>query len=267
MTAAVYAAFVRNKFLESLAYRARFLVGLPSYVIFVGVHYAIWRAVYASGPGAEIAGYDLGQIVTYASVAWLVRSFYFSTVDQDIAAEIRQGDIVRHLLRPIDYQLARMAESFGETAFRLLALTAPSAAVVYLLFPVAAPAGWAAAAGFVVSLVLSFVVFFEISYLAGLTAAFTEQADGVLRAKTAAFELLSGFLVPLAFFPGWARPVLAWLPFRAVADVPLNIYVGRYSGGALWLMLGVQAAWALVLYGAGRLAWRSVVRRLTIQGG
>lgn len=267
MSAGVYAAFVRNKFLESLAYRTRFLVGVASYFIFVAVYYSIWSAIYRASPDGAIEGYDLGQIVTYAAVAWMIRSFYFSSVDQEIAADVRQGDVVRHLLRPVDYQRARMAESFGESAFRLVALTAPSALLVYLAFPVAPPAGGVAALAFAASLLLSFAVFFELSYLVGLSAAFTENAAGVLRAKTAAVELLSGLVVPLAFFPGWARGALAWLPFRALADVPLNLYLGRYAGREILWVLGFQAAWALALDGVGRWTWSTVVRRLTLHGG
>lgn len=266
-TAGVYGAFVRNKFLESLAYRTRFMVGVASYFIFVAVYFYIWRAVYAASPEAVIAGYDVAEIVTYAAVGWMIRSFYFSSVDQAIAADVRQGDVVRHLLRPLDYQGARMAEAFGESAFRLVALTAPSALFVFISFPVAAPAHPAAAAAFALSLLLSFAVFFELSYLVGLSAAFTEQAAGLLRAKTAAVELLSGLLVPLAFFPVWAQGILAWLPFRMVADVPLNVYLGRYAGREAVLLIGAQALWALGLHLAGRMLWRAVVRRLTIQGG
>lgn len=263
----VYAAFVRNKVLESLAFRTRFVVGIPSYFLFVAVHFFIWRAVYAASPAAEIAGYDLAQILTYMAVAWLIRSVYFSRVDHEIAEEVRQGDVVRHLLRPVDFQLARMAEAFGESAFRLAALTLPSAFLVFLFFPVALPAGFAAAAGFAVSLLLSFVLFFELSYLAGLSAALTENAAGLLRAKAAAVELLSGLLVPLSFFPPWAEAALRWLPFRAIADVPLNLYLGRYAGREALLMLALQAGWAAGLYLIGRFAWGGIVRRLTIQGG
>lgn len=264
---AVYGAFVRNKVLESLAYRMRFAVGIPSYLIFVTVYFFIWRAVYQASPEAEIAGYEIGEILTYAAIAWMVRSFYYSRVDFEIAEDVRRGDVVRDLLRPVDFQLARMAEAFGESAFRLLVLTLPSALLVYLVFPVAPPAGWAAGTTFGLSLLLSFVVYFEISYLVGLSAAFTEQAAGLLRAKAAAVELLSGFLVPLSFFPAWAEPLLRSLPFRMVADVPLNLYLGRYAGEEALLLLALQAAWALGLYALGRLAWRAVVRRLTIQGG
>jgi ABC-2 type transport system permease protein len=267
VNAATYTAFVRNKFLESLAYRARFILGVASYFVFVAVHFFIWRAVYASSPGSDIAGYDLSEIVTYAAVAWMIRSFYFSSVDQEIAADVRQGDIVRHLLRPIDYQAAKMAESFGESAFRLVALTAPSAVLVYLVFPLAPPAGWTATLAFAASLLLSFALFFELSYLVGLSAAFTENAAGILRAKTAAVELFSGLVIPLAFFPEWATGVLAWLPFRAMADVPLNVYLGRYAGAEILSMLAFQAAWIVGLHLLGRWTWSAVVRRLTIQGG
>lgn len=96
----IYGAFVRNTFLEALAFRTRFVMGVASYFIFVSVYYFIWQAAYAASPEPEIGGYDLGQIITYAAVAWMTRSFYFGRTDQKIAEDVRRGDITRHLLRP-----------------------------------------------------------------------------------------------------------------------------------------------------------------------
>ncbi len=266
-TLSTYGAFVRIRFLESLVFRARFVVGVASYFIFVAVYFFIWRAVYAASPQTQIGGYDLGQIVTYTAVAWMIRSFYYSRVDMDIAEDVRQGDITRHLLRPIDHQVMHLAEAFGESAFRLVALTVPSALLVYLVFPVAAPDDVGAAAAFALSLLFSFATFFELSYVVGLSAAFTKQAAGLRRLKRAAVELLGGLLIPLSFFPAWAQPVLNWLPFRMIADVPLNLYLGKYAGQEALLLLASQAAWVLALYGIGRLLWSAAVKRLTIQGG
>ena len=62
-------------FVNILAFRLRYFTGIFTYLINVTVYYFIWSAVFrnASGP---IAGYDLGQILTYVAVGWILRSFY-----------------------------------------------------------------------------------------------------------------------------------------------------------------------------------------------
>jgi ABC-2 type transport system permease protein len=88
-----------------------------------------------------------------------------------------------------------------------------------------------------------------------------------MRAKHYVLELLSGLLMPIPFFPDWLAGISRWLPFQAIAYVPSSIYLGRFSGADLAAALGLQAAWALVLVGAGALLWKVEARRLTVQGG
>ena len=60
---------------------------MMTYLINVTVYYFIWRAVFAP-PGALIAGFSLPQMLTYVSVGWIMRSFYWNTIDQEMAYEV-----------------------------------------------------------------------------------------------------------------------------------------------------------------------------------
>jgi ABC-type uncharacterized transport system permease subunit len=75
-------------------------------------------------------------------------------------------------------------------------------------------------------------------------------------------SVCSGALIPLELF-GALQPIVVALPFQALARTPALIFLER---GDL-AMLGVQAAWAVVMWAAGWAAWRSASRSLTIQGG
>ena len=76
-TLAPYREFARVGFINILAFRLRYYTGIITYLINVTVYYFIWTAVYgpalktAGGTiarGGTIAGYDLGQMLTYVSV-------------------------------------------------------------------------------------------------------------------------------------------------------------------------------------------------------
>lgn len=263
-----FGAFVRAGFLRIMAYRLRYITGVLTYTINVAVYYFIWRAVYAhAAPGGEIRGYDLGAITTYVALGWVVRSFYFNNIDREIAGLVTEGHITSYLARPVSLLNAMTGLAAGESLFRLAAFTGPISVVIFLIFPVRGPADATAFAAFVLSAVLSFHVLAYLNFLVGLVAFATRSVTGIISAKHYAIQLLSGLLMPIAFFPDWLRTASTWMPFRHIANTPAAIYLGRFPEHELLLALGQQLLWAVFLGVACRLAWHRMMRRLVIQGG
>jgi ABC-2 type transport system permease protein len=82
-----------------------------------------------------------------------------------------------------------------------------------------------------------------------------------------ASTFFSGQIVPLAFFPHWLE-TLAWaLPFAAMVQAPIEVWLGHAQGLELVGLLGLQALWAAILLGAGRAVLAAGMRKLVIQGG
>src|SRR5271168_652551 len=262
---APYLECARIGFVNILAFRLRYFTGIFTYLINVTVYYFIWTAVYKSG--GAIAGYDLTQMLTYVSVGWILRSFYWNTVDQEMSYEVLEGKIAMELIRPLSVQGMWMARAAGESTFRLMLLTAPTAVLVVALFPVRGPASGAHLALFCAAAVGSFCIVGAINFLIGTCAIYLTSILALIRAKFWLMELLSGVLIPITFFPGWAQSALAWLPFEHIAYTPLQIYLGRLSTGEAARMLLVQWAWAGALVWLGAVWWRLSIRKITIHGG
>jgi ABC-2 type transport system permease protein len=268
-------AFARMSFLDVLAYRIRYLVGIANYTIYMGVQYFLWSAVYQSSPAPEgIGGFGFREIITYFAVGWVLRVSCFNNLDRELADRVSQGDIILDLLRPVSLLAMRYGEAVGEAVFRLFFMTVPTALVLFPLFHVsgpAVPAGAAAAAvwwlAFLASTLLAFHIFFLINFLIGVSTVFFEKIRGFLWAKFVLVQFLSGLLVPFDLFPGWARAVLGALPFRGVIYGPISIYVGRARGVRLCLEILQQAGWCLALYFAARWLWAVARRKLLAQGG
>src|SRR5579863_5808997 len=129
----VYWAFARVGFVDTLAYRLRYYTGIVTYFIYVSVYYFIWKAIYAHS--AHIAGFDFRQILTYISVGWIIRSFYFNNIDQDLATQVTEGALVMNLIKPVNLQLMMTSQALGQAVFRLALLTVPTAAILFLIFP------------------------------------------------------------------------------------------------------------------------------------
>ncbi len=260
-----YLECARIGFVNNLAFRLRYYTGIITYLVNVTVYYFIWRSVFRQG--GQIAGYDLAQMITYVSVGWIMRSFYWNTIDQEMAYEVIEGKIAMQLLKPLSVQAMWLWRAAGESAFRLGLLTAPTALVVALFFPVKPPASALHFALFLPAVAGSFLLMGAINFLIGTCAIHLESILALIRAKFWLMELLSGVLLPISFFPGWARAVLRWLPFQHIAFSPLEIYLGKTGpAGALPVLLA-QWLWVGALAGLGALWWRFSIRKITIHGG
>jgi ABC-2 type transport system permease protein len=262
---APYVEFSRIGFVNILAFRLRYFTGIITYTLNVTVYYFIWSAVYH--PGQSIAGYNLPQMITYISVGWIIRSFYINTIDQEMAYEVIEGKIAVDLIKPVSIQWMWISRAIGESAFRLVLLTLPTAIVISFAFHLQAPASREDFLLFLAAIVGSFFLMSAINFMIGTCAIPLKSILALIRAKFWLIELLSGLLIPMSYFPERARAVLAWLPFEHIAYTPLQIYLGKLDRPHALRALATQWVWVVVLLALADVWWRRASRRITIQGG
>ncbi|MGC1415649.1 MAG: ABC-2 family transporter protein [Candidatus Acidiferrum sp.] len=262
----IYREFIRIGFVNILAFRLRYYTGIITYLINVTVYYFIWRAVFANVTG-PIAGFSLPQILTYVSVGWILRSFYWNTIDQEMAYEVIEGKIAMDFIKPVSVQWMWLARAMGESAFRLILLTAPTAIVIALLFPVLPPASKLNFVFFLIAAVGSFFIMGALNFIIGTCAIPLTSILALIRAKFWLIELLSGLLIPLNFFPRPLQIISSWLPFEHIAYTPLQIYLGRLSLSQTLRLLAVEYFWVVALIFLGHVWWMRATRKITIHGG
>jgi viologen exporter family transport system permease protein len=263
---APYAEFSRIGFVNILAFRLRYFTGIITYFLNVTVYYFIWSAVFRHASGS-IAGFTLPQMITYVSVGWIIRSFYWNTIDQEMAYEVIEGKIAMDLIKPVSVQWMWIFRAMGESAFRLGLLTVPTAIVVSLIFPVQGPASKTDFALFVIGVLGAFFLMAAINFMIGTCAIPLKSILAMIRAKYWLIELLSGLLIPMTYFPKAVARVLAWLPFEHIAYTPLSIYLGRFSTRQAALWLCVQWIWVVILLFAAHWWWERATKKITIHGG
>lgn len=263
--ASAYLDLIRIRFLMMLAYRVNYYSGIVIYAINIGAYYFLWDAIF--GEKTTLNGYTLGQMTTYVAVSWMARAFYFNNLDREIANEIRDGSVAIQFIRPYNYLMVKLMQSFGEGIFRLLLFMVPGMIIACLLFPVRLPADPGVWAIYLLMLALSFLINTQLNMLAGLFAFFVENNEGMLRMKRVIVDLFSGVIVPISFFPGWLVAAMKWLPFQAITYLPSSVFTGRVDGSGVPGMIGVQIVWFLVLILPIALMWRQARYRLFVQGG
>ena len=264
-SAIVLREFARIGFLNMLAFRLRYYTGVITYFINVTVYYFIWKAVYSYDP--HFTGMDFSQMVTYVAVGWVIRSLYFNNIDSHMAQDIIEGKISMAMLKPVSIQWSYIARSLGESAFRLIMLTAPTALVIGFVFPIVPPASAAHFAAFLVAVVFSVLIVAGLNFIVGSCAVSLKSILGLLRAKFWMMELLSGLLVPVTLFPSPLREMSGWLPFQHIGFTPLMIYLGRLTWSEIARTFALEMGWIVFLLLFGAWFWRTLSKKITIHGG
>jgi len=263
--ARLYWAFARVGFINTLAFRLRYYTGIVTYFIYVSVYYFIWKAIYQHSTSIE--GFDFAHLLTYIGVGWIIRSFYFNNIDQDLAYQVIEGRLAMDLIKPVNIQLMYVSRAAGESVFRLALLTIPTAVVLFLVYPLRLPSSVGHATAFLVSVILSFLIVAAINFAAGTFALRLQSILGLMRAKFFLLELFSGLLLPMTFFPHIVQRILAVMPFEYISYVPMLIYLGKLNGAGVARAIGIQILWIAVLLAIGDGLWRWSTRKVIIQGG
>src|SRR5580698_3664391 len=133
----MYWAFARVGFLNTLAFWLRYYTGIVTYFIYVSVYYFIWKAIFEHS--SSIEGFDFAHILTYIGVGWIIRSFYFNNIDQELAYQVIEGRLAMDLVKPVNVQVMYISRAAGESIFRFVLLTAPTAVLLFLVFPLRLP--------------------------------------------------------------------------------------------------------------------------------
>jgi ABC-2 type transport system permease protein len=261
----IYWAFARVGFVNTLAFRLRYYTGIVTYFIYVSVYYFIWKAIYEHSTSIE--GFDFPHLLTYIGVGWIIRSFYFNNIDQELAYQVIEGRLAMDLIKPVNIQLMYVSRAAGESVFRLALLTIPTAIVLFLVYPLRLPASVGHAGAFLVSVCLSFLIVAAINFAVGTFALRLQSILGLMRAKFFLLELFSGLLLPMTFFPQIAQKIMKVLPFEYISYVPMLIYLGKLNGGGLARAIALQVFWIAVLMAIGDGLWRWSTRKVIIQGG
>ncbi|WP_049573391.1 ABC transporter permease [Nonomuraea sp. SBT364] len=250
---------MRIGFRLALAYRSNIVMTCVTLVAQVFLLRMIWTSVYGARPAA--AGLTLDALLAYLTLANLQSFATHTVVSRTIHERIRSGTVFFDLARPPGYLRQMAAFQVGNT-FGGLLLLAPVVPVVLLVGSITAPVN---GPGYVVTLVLGYVIAVQLALLISLIGFWTMEIGAISLLYRLVSQFFAGTMVPLAFFPGFLGVLAGALPFQYLGYVPAAIYVGHITDVAGPIM--VELAWIAGLWGLLALTWSRAHRRVVIQGG
>jgi ABC-2 type transport system permease protein len=231
--------------------------GLIRAYVFIAMFEVVGRA----------GGYDLADALTYTFVSQGLLMPLYIWGWQEIADTVTSGQIATDLYRPFDYQLYWLSQDLGRATYHALMRGIPPFVVGALLFDLRVPAHPVTWLAFVLSCYLAVAVSFALRFIVNISAFWLVNARGVNALAAGAWTILSGFTIPIAMFPDAARSVVRVLPFVAMLEFPMDVFLERAEGADLLRTVGVQAAWAVLLLLVGRAMLAAGSRKLVVQGG
>jgi ABC-2 type transport system permease protein len=246
------------------AYPWATVAGIFTNTIFGFIQAYILLAVYRHR--TDVGGYDVRDTVTYVWLAQAILMTVYVFGWQELALRIRDGSIATDLVRALDPQRYWLAYDLGRAPYHFVFRGFLPFVFGALVFQLHAPSPLDAVA-FLLSLTVAVVVSLGFRFLYNLSAFWLVDIRGVMMISLTLSLFLSGMAMPLAFFPGWLAEIARALPFASIIQVPIDIWLGKHHGAGLAGVIALQAFWALVLLGLGRLALRAGSRKLVIQGG
>ena len=129
------------------------------------------------------------------------------------------------------------------------------------------PPSWTAFGCFLVSIVLTALLQFFMSYAMAMLAFWVLEVSTFIFILFAFEYIASGHLFPLDILPPGLEQALYFTPFPYQLYFPVSIYMGKARARSWLRGLLIQGLWVLAAYGLARLAWSAGIKKYSAVGG
>ena len=260
----VFSVGLQNTFVYRWNFILRSLFGI---VPLVGTIF-LWHAMYGGDAGKQLSGYTFSALVMYFATVVFVENLITPTEDEwQIASDIRDGRLSALLLKPINYLFYRFTLY---VSYRLLYTGVILPGVVLIFFflrqHIVLPGDLTTWLAFAVSTVMAGLIQFLIAYTLAMLAFWLLEISTIVFIVMSFEYFLSGQLFPLDMLPGWLGTIIQWSPFPYELYFPVQIFMQRVTGSALWLGLAIQATWVVLMYLLATALWRAGLKKYQAVG-
>ena len=242
-----------------LSYRVDFWINaVVGFAVELLVAWFLWDAIFSASGAETIGGRTFHGMIAYMlSVLLLGRFVRGRDFDGTVSSDIYEGGLNRYLVFPTGYRIFKYAQTLGRMAPVIFQVLILGAIVVPLLgiggeIRITAGAVVMTVIAVMAANLLNFLMIFPLQ----ATAFWADNVWSLMVAQRMIGQIIGGFMLPLAVFPGWARTVLEYLPWRFFFDFPARVLLGEI-GPAEWARgMLLVAGWCFLFGMIGRAVWR-----------
>lgn len=243
------------------SYRFALVSGLLTNTFFGLVRTAVFLAVYRQRE--EVSGLDLADAVTYVWILQAVFAVTWSPWLRELPARIRSGEWSAELIRPGSVLIRHLAYDSGRTASILLLRAPIPLAFAAIAFDLRLPTTPGGVALLLLSLALAAFSAVCLRFLLGAIAFWSPDFRGIHSIVFGPVYLLSGFVIPVEFFPGALRVFATVGPLSALLRSPVAVAGGRDVAASI----AIQVVWIGIFVVVCQFVLERATRRMVVFGG
>ncbi len=266
-----YSWVLKTGIQNTLVYRFNFLVRCLFGLIPLSATLFLWRTIYRGQEteGAEIGGYTLSGMVTYYLLITIVDALTAVTDDDwQIASDIREGRISQFILKPIHFLSYRICLFIASRLVYIAVAGVPLLLLAIILRDyLEKPEDLATFGLFLISLVMSGMIQFLLSYTMALLAFWVLEVSTFIFILFAVEHLAGGHLFPVDILPDWLATALYFTPFPYQLFFPVSVYLGKELSVSPSTGLMIQAGWVLFFWILATYVWNRGLRKYSAVGG
>jgi ABC-2 type transport system permease protein len=259
-----YAAFFKGAFKSQIVYRLAAVLGLLGSAVLFFIQVSLWKILTSAGIREDIV---LKDMIAFVMITQSAHALTRGNFAGELGASIRDGSVVMHFLRPVSYRLYLLSAMMGKNCYGTLVTALPVIAAGSILAGFPLPPSLPNLLVFFVLILLGVFIMFELIYVVGLLAFWTQATWFLSWYVGAGVAFFGGAQVPLWFYPAVLEKVSRFLPFRYISFEAVNYYTGKLPLSAAGRSITAALVWWFLLFGIGSVLWRCARRKMTINGG
>lgn len=246
---------------ETLEYRFDFFMRTAKYAVMIALLSFVWLAVGNEGD----LQFNQTQTVQYFFLAALVYSasnFHPFELEEDI----RLGGLSKYLTKPMSpysYHFWRLgAQVMLETLLKIVV-------ILPLLFLIGYALPFSVPHILLFLFYLPFIFWFAFHQLTivSLISFWITESWAIRWSMSSIFRLLSGLLIPIAFFPETIKNVMLMLPYPHLAYTPIMLVQQSISLTQAVYSLGILFFWCIAIWFIKEIIWYQGLKVYESNGG
>jgi ABC-2 type transport system permease protein len=262
-TLRAFPTMLKVGFADVVAYRAEFLVWVLAYTMPI-IMLALWSAVAREAP---VGRFGEREFQAYFIATLVVRLLSGSWVVWEMNMEVRQGTLQKRLLRPVHPLLGYLAENLAAMPMRLLIVSPIAIGAVLWLGSDVLSDDWLELAIVPLGILGAFLLTFIAAAAIGTLSLFWESSLALFDLWLGLYTVLSGYVMPLEFFPKSMQQVIDYLPFRQMLAFPVEALLGLVPREKALVDLAVQWIWIGLFTWLALALWKLGMRKFAAFGG
>lgn len=267
----VFKAIFESRYKVVMVYKFAAISGIVTQIFFA--FFKIFT-LYTFSSGSSNAPFQDETVITYIWLTQIFLSIIPWNVNGEEMNSIRTGSIAYEMVRPSNLfsmiYSKTLAWRVSSSIVRIIPMLIFNIFILRIfnlnMFTIRA-SSIESVFLFIISIIISYFLSTMITVFLYSIALYTIDATNFIGLISSFAMLLSGTIIPLAYFPEFMQKWLEIQPFKGIIDTPALILTGQYTYLDSYKFIALQLMWVVVFYYLNKIMFNKGTKKIVVQGG